>query len=85
MSHGGRKDQIYTYTHRLDKRKWMSLMMSCRIAYELVKGADEKSRKQVGSKEYWIYGRKWDEMVAFYRDNEEGGLKQFDSDPEFRW
>lgn len=56
-------------------------MLSCRMAYELSKDADEKLRKEVGNKEYWIYGRKWDEMVAFYREG--GG--NFDGDPEFRW
>ena len=30
------------------------------------------------SKEYWIYGRKWDEIVAFYRENGEEGPKKFD-------
>ena len=59
--------------------------MSCRIAYELVKDADEKVGKEVGSKEYRIYGSKWDEMVAFYRENGEKWLEEFDIDPDFGW
>lgn len=57
-------------------------MLACKLSHEVVKMADEKVRKGMGEKKYWIFGRKWDEMVAFHREEQD---EEFEEDADLRW